>query len=220
MADAGVDGFEIVNCGHPGLRPDLHRKLVDISRSRGLALVATTDWHGWSGLTRGWTVIRVPGASSLSHRQLADAAIMKLRERSGADIIPVVAGTMGPPSLMRAIFSPFAETVRYALELSPARVLSWWIWVWALFAFWVFIRGTGLRPGSVLLALLVGGVGLGLVFTGLSLMGQGGGNAAPFSVRMAVVSITSGAAAFLISLTAGFVIWRKGGISGRRRSSF
>ncbi len=63
LAAAGVDGFEIVNCGHPGLRPELRRELLDAWRSQGLVLVASTDWHGWSGLTMAWTVIRAPGAS-------------------------------------------------------------------------------------------------------------------------------------------------------------
>jgi hypothetical protein len=210
LVDDGVDGFELVNCGHPGLRPDLRRELLTAWRSRGIVLVASTDWHGWGGLTRGWTVIRTPGASSLSRSQLSVAAISKLRERNGADVVPVVAGYMGVPSRARAIFSPVVETLRYAQELSPARVLSWWIWVWAVFALWVFFRRIGLDPGSVLASLLVGLIGLGLIFAGLSLMGEGAGQSAPFSVRMALVSIASGALTLLAALTAGLLMWRKG----------
>ena len=209
LAADGVDGFEIVNCGHP-LRLELRRKLLDTWRTRGLVLVASTDWHGWSGLTWAWTVIRAPGASAFSHQQLATAVISKLRERNGTDVIPVVAGYRGAPTLMRAIFSPAAETLRYAQELSPLRVLSWWIWVWALFGLWVFLRRIGLSPGDVLLALLVGAIGVGLIFAGFSIMGQGVGNAAPFSVKIAIITIIVGAAAFLTSLTAGLLMWRKG----------
>jgi hypothetical protein len=209
LVAAGVDGFEIVNCGHP-LRLELRRKLLDTWRTRGLVLVASTDWHGWSGLTRAWTVIRATGASAFSHPQLATVVISKLRERNGTDVIPVVAGYMGAPTLMRTIFSPVAETLRYAQELSPLRVLSWWIWVWALFGLWVFLGRIGLSRGNVLLALLVGAIGLGLIFAGLSIMGQGVGNAAPFSVKIAIITITVGATAFLTSLTAGLLLWRKG----------
>ena len=209
LAAEGVDGFEIVNCGHP-LRLDLRQQLLDAWRTRGLVLVASTDWHGWRGLTRAWTVIRAPGASSFSHPELATVAISKLRERYGTDVIPVVAGYMGAPSLMRAIFSPVAETLRYAQELSPARVLSWWVWVWALFGLWVFLRRIGLSPGGVLLALLVGAMGLGLIFAGFSLMGQGAGDAAPFSVKIAIITITVGAAAFLSSLARSLLMWHSG----------
>jgi hypothetical protein len=210
LVDDGVDGFEIINCGHPGLRPDLRRALLDAWRTRGIALVCATDWHGWGGLTRAWTIIRTPGASSLSRPELTAAAIMKLRERNGTDVIPVVAGYMGVPSSARAIFSPVVETLRYAQELSPARVLSWWIWVWAVFALWVFLRRIGLDPGGVLAGLLVGVIGLGLIFAGLSLLGEGAGHDAPFSVRMALVSIASGAATLLAALTAALLMWRKG----------
>jgi hypothetical protein len=209
LAAAGVDGFEIVNCGHP-LRLELRQKLLDIWRTRGLVLVASTDWHGWSGLTWAWTVIRAPGAPAFSHPQLATVVISRLRERNGTDVIPVVAGYRGAPTLMRSIFSPVAETLRYAQELSPLRVLSWWIWVSALFGLWVFLRRIGLSPGDVLLALLVGAIGVGLIFAGFSIMGQGGGNAAPFSVKMAIITIIVGAAAFLTALTAGLLMWRKG----------
>lgn len=210
LVDSGVDGFEIVNVGHPGLRPDLRRALLDARRSHGVALVGVTDWHGWSGLTRAWTVIRIPGASSISRRQLGVAATMKLRERNGTDVVPVVVGYMGVPSPARVILSPVVETLRYAMELSPARVLSWWIWVWAVFLLWVYLRGIGLSPGNVLASSLAGVIGLGLIFAGLSLMGEGVGHTAPFSVRMALVTIAAGAITSLASLTAGFLIWRKG----------
>lgn len=210
LVDNGVDGFEIVNFGHPGLRPDLRRALLDAWRSRGSVLVCSTDWHGWGGLMRAWTVIRTHGASSLSRRQLGAAAIMKLREQNGTDVIPVVAGTMGVPSLGRAVFSPVVETVRYALELSPDRVLSWWIWGWGVFALWVFLRLVGLDAGGLFASLLVGFIGLGLIFAGFSLMGEGAGQAAPFSFRMALVSIASGAAAFPVALISGILVWRKG----------
>ena len=98
LVAAGADGFEIVNCGHP-LRLELRQKLLDIWRTQGLVLVASTDWHGWSGLTWAWTVIRAPGASAFSHPQLTTAVISKLRERNRTDVIPVVAGYMGRPNV-------------------------------------------------------------------------------------------------------------------------
>ena len=195
LADDGVDGFEIVNSGHPDLRPDLRQEVLDTCRSRGLVLVASTDWHGWTGMARTWTVIRAPGASALSPSQRANLAVRKLREHDSADIIPVVAGYMGEPSLVRAIFSPIAETLRYAMELSTARVISWWIWVWAVFVLWVFLHRIGVRPGSILLASLAGATGLGLIFAGLSLIRQGTESATSFPLHIGLISVAIGAAA-------------------------
>ncbi|MGA2225800.1 MAG: hypothetical protein ABSH41_15305, partial [Syntrophobacteraceae bacterium] len=118
-------------------------------------------------------------------------------------------GYMGEPSMMRAIFSPVAETLRYAQELSPVRVMSWWFWGWAVFVLWALLRRTGAHPGRVLLALLIGGTGLGLIVSGVSLIGQGAGGAASYSVHIGLMALSAGAAAFLAALIEGLVIVRK-----------
>ncbi len=195
LADEGVDGFEIANSGHPDLPPYLRQEVLDTCRSRGLVLVASTDWHGWTGMARTWTVMRAPGASALSPTQRAGLAVRKLREHDSADIIPVVAGFIGEPSPVRAIFSPIAESVRYAMELSADRVISWWIWVWAVFVLWAFLHRIGPRPGSILLASLVGATGLSLIFAALSLIGQGTESLTSFPLRIGLISVAVGAAA-------------------------
>jgi hypothetical protein len=208
MVDAGVDGFEIVNSGHPNLRADLRRELLDASRLRGVVLVASSDWHGWGGMARTWTAVRAPGASAFSRAQRADCVMGKLREHDAADVIPVVAGFMGEPSLMRAILAPFAETVRYAQELSPARVVSWWVWVTALFFFWALLDRIGAPPGRVLPALLTGAAGLGLIVSGVCLIGQGPASM-PFHVRVGLIAVSTGAVALAAALVDGLLIARK-----------
>ncbi|HYA43423.1 MAG TPA: hypothetical protein VEF34_19130 [Syntrophobacteraceae bacterium] len=195
LADDGVDGFEIVNSGHPEMRPDLRREVLETCLSRGLPLVATTDWHGWTGLAKTWTVIRAPGASLLTRSQRADLVVRKLREHDSEDIIPVVAGHMGDPSLVRAIFSPVAETVRYAEELSAARVTSWWVWVCGLFALWVFFDRKALPAGGILLAWLASVTGLGLIVSGLWFIKEGIGSAAAYPIHIGSITVALGALA-------------------------
>jgi len=208
LADDGVDGFEIVNSGHPEMRPDLRREVLETCRSRGLPLVATTDWHGWTGLAKTWTVIKEPGASGLSRSQRADLVIRKLREHDSKDIIPVVAGHMGDPSLVRAIFSPVAETIRYAGELSVARIISWWIWVCGLFALWVFFESRGLPAGGIMLASLVGFTGLGLIVSGFSLIKEGTGSGAPYPIHIGLIAAAVGAAASGCATFKGYRMYR------------
>ena len=219
LADDGVDGFEIVNSGHPDLPPNIRQEVLDTCRSRGLVLVASTDWHGWTGLARTWTVVRAPGASALSHAQRANLLLRKLREHDSADVIPVVAGYMGEPSLVRTFFSPFAETLRYTLELSISRVISWWIWVWTIFALWVLLHRMGVRPGTILLASLVGATGLGLILSGLLLIRQGTGSATSFPLHIGLISVAIGAAAVGCSTFGGvsILMWmrRKGHLEER-----
>jgi len=197
LTDDGVDAFEIVNSGHPEMRPDLRQEVLDTCRSRGIPLVATTDWHGWTGLARTWTLIKAPGMSALSHSQQANLVIRKLREHDSGDFIPVVAGYMGDPSLIRAIFSPIAETVRYSMELSTARIISWWVWVWAVFALWVFLERKGLQAGGILLDLVVSITAFGLIAAGLSQIREGiVGSVAPYPIHIGLVTVAFGAAVF------------------------
>ncbi len=208
LAEDGVDGFEIANCGHPGLPPELRRQVLATCRSHGLVLVADTDWHGWTGLTRTWNVIKVPGGAVLSPSRRADAVLEKLREHDSADIIPVVAGYMGEPSTARAVFAPIVETVRYAMELSPAQVISWWVWGWAVFALWIALEKKGFRAGDILLALLVWGTGASLIAAGISQTMQGMGTTA-FGFHVGLITIGVGVIALGISTYRGIGFLKK-----------
>ena len=202
LADDGVDAFEIANCGHPDLPPALRREVLATCRSRGLVLLADTDWHGWTGLTRTWNVVRTPGGKVFARSERADFVLQKLRDHDSADIIPVVAGYMGKPSLARAVFSPFVETARYAMELSPARVLSWWIWTWAAFFAWGYVERKGFSPGDLLPALLVTAAGIGLIAAGISVIGQGTGRT-EFGFHVGLITVAAGVAAAGIALFRG-----------------
>ncbi len=208
LVDDGVDGFEIANCGHPDLRLELRSKLLATCRSKGLVLLADTDWHGWSGLTRTWNVIRVAGASALSPSRRAIAVIGKLRAHDAADIIPVVAGYMGRPSRLRAVFAPFAETVRYGMELCFSRVMSWWLWAWAVFALWIWLEGKGLSPGDVLPAIFVWITSVCLIFAGIFQSMQGMGTTA-FGFHIGLIAIGAGLIAFGISTFRGMKFLKK-----------
>ena len=210
LADDGVDAFEIVNSGHPEMRPDLRKEVLETCRLRGLPLVAVTDWHGWTGLAKTWTVIRAPGVSALTRSQRADLVIRKLRDHDSADIIPVVAGRMGDPSPLRAIFSPLAETMRYAEELSPSRVISWWIWVCGFYILWVLLEKKGLPAGRILLASVMCAAGSGLIVSGVGFIGEGSLRAAPYPVHIGSIAVAVGAVVFGWSAWQGYKTYRTG----------
>jgi hypothetical protein len=208
LAADGVEGFEITHCGHPGLPEDLRRRVLAVSRTRGLDLVSDTDWHGWTGLTRTWTVIRAPGAAGLSRSARANVVLDKLRAHDTSDIIPVVAGYMGQPSRARAVFAPFVETVRYCMELSAARVISWWVWGWVVFVLWIAIEKKGFCPGDILPALLVWSTSVCLILAGISQVMQGKGTTG-FGVHVGLITIGVGVIALGISTFRGVGFLRK-----------
>ena len=170
LADAGVDGFEIANAGHPDLPDETREAVLDVARERGLVLVAGSDWHGWGGFWRTWTAVHVEGAAKLPPPGKTASVLAALRERRAGDVIPLVAGYVGPPGVGRAVLSPVIEALRYACELSAPRVAAWWVWT-ALVALAVTgLRRAGMRPGRSLLGLLLLVLGAGLVWKGGALM--------------------------------------------------
>ncbi|MFP4615376.1 MAG: glycosyltransferase [Thiohalorhabdus sp.] len=145
LAEAGVGGFEVANLGHPDVPEDTQQTILEEAERRGLALVASSDWHGWSGTWRTWTLIR-PGPGDTGkppERQVLEA----LRSPDPERITPVVAGSLGPPSPARLVFAPFAEGARYVIGLSPARILGWWLWGLGALGIARALRARGLRPG-------------------------------------------------------------------------
>lgn len=171
LADAGIDGFEIANYGHPNIPVKVRQAILEAAHSHGLALVATSDWHGCGGTARTWTVIHTTSPiASLSPQQKSDLVVQKLRERHSPDIIPVVAGKLGPASWPRAVFSPFAESFRYAAELSPPQVLAWWLWSAIMLGLSLQFSRMGMQPRRVFAALLLAGLGAILVSAGLALV--------------------------------------------------
>jgi hypothetical protein len=202
LAADGVDGFEIANEGHPGLPPRLARRVLAVSRARGLVLLADSDYHGWTGLARTWNVIRAPGAATLSRSQRVRVVLRQLRRHDSAAFTPVVAGYMGAPSMARAIFSPFVEFARYAMELSLARVLSWWVWAWGAFGAYVLLDRRRLRAGSIMLASLVWATGAGLVGAGIALIRQGPGTT-NYGFHVGLATTMLGAVACLLATLRG-----------------
>lgn len=168
LADDGVDGFEIANAGHPSLSVPLRRALLAMQRERGLVLIASSDWHGWGGFFHTWTLIR-PQPAEIGATKRA-TVLNVLRHRDARAVIPATADVMGTPSRARAAFAPFAEALRYARELSPARLAAWWVWALALMAAAGLLRRRGIEPGRAGLAAGLAIAAAGLVLEGGSML--------------------------------------------------
>lgn len=162
LLKAGADGFELANAGHPAIPHPIRERMLGMAREQGLSLVASSDWHGWGGIWRTWTVLPGTAAAQKDPQERAELVIRKLRERNGQDIIPVTAGYMGPPPLWRVISAPVVEVLRYAAELSLPRVLSWWFWSALLFTLYQALHAKFPRPRALLSAVLL--VAMGAVF--------------------------------------------------------
>ena len=159
----GVDAFEIANLGHPWISPALHAAMIKAQNSHGIGLIAASDWHGWSGFFRTWTVV----TSADPNRNPADEVVDALWRHDAERIVPVVSQVFYTPSILRSIFSPFAEAVRYGGELQPFQLGSWWIWTLSLIWLAGRVRRARLSPARIFLMVISLMLGLGIMFQGL-----------------------------------------------------
>lgn len=127
LAEAGVDGFEFVNYGHRPLSAEVRQAMLDVQRTKRVALVASNDWHGWTGALNAWTL--VTSDPRIKDSSPKEVLLEALRHRDVEHIIPVVAQAVHPMSLFETIVAPFTATFLYAKALSPWQLISWWLWI-------------------------------------------------------------------------------------------
>jgi hypothetical protein len=194
FADGGIDGFEAASDGHPTLSPALQREVLATAALHHLPVVASTDWHGIGGILQTWTAIRVPGAAALSREQRAAAVLDALRRHDYSNIMPLTVGRMGQVSLARAISAPFAESIRYALGLSPVRLLAWWVWAIVLFLGATGLLHVGICPAQLILSAAMVVMGTLVLIKGIQLIIAHVSGLAPSSlpVRVGIISLALG----------------------------
>ncbi|HKJ83924.1 MAG TPA: hypothetical protein VJ961_07910 [Mariprofundaceae bacterium] len=148
LVDMGVDGFEIDNGGHISPSPAMKRTLIEAQKRYGIALLADSDWHGWSSLIQEWTVFRNVGDKGASGAAVVDS----LRHHGRDNIIPVTAYHRGLVTPVQAIFSPVLQTYRYAQELNPMRLFAWWLWGLIALLVIKWCRSRQVNPAKAMLA--------------------------------------------------------------------
>ncbi len=202
LASLGVDAFEIANQGHPALRPEVRGALLAASRDRGIPLVASTDWHGWGGLLRTWTLVRLPRPGG----ERAGGLLRLLRRHRRDAFVPVVAGAVSRPGWLRTLTAPLTETVRYVLELSPLRVLVWWAWAGTVTLLAAGLERRGARPGRCLLGLSLWVFAAGLGYRGARWLAAWAAGATASSFPAGVGVATTGLALACTAAGAGLVL--------------
>jgi hypothetical protein len=201
LIEAGADGFEIANFGHPNLTLEMRLALLRAQQEHRIALLANSDWHGWSNFAKTWTLVHVSDAN----KPRAEAVLDALRARDPDQVVPVVSQPIGQPSLWRAAFAPLVETVRYARELTPLRLASWWLWFFVLAEICILLRRAGYSPSQCLITAALAVMGTGFLFRGLALMVMwGSGTPFRFPLQIGAGCCGLGVASFVLM---GGIYW-------------
>jgi len=200
LAALGVDGFELANFGHPENTEDVKNTMLKVQNSYHLALLADSDWHGWSGFARTWNLF--DATDSIATR--SDQVINALRNHDSQRVVPVVSHMMGTPSDLRRIFAPLVEIIRYAGELSRLQLVSWWIWT--IIFLWIakLLKRAGIPAAQCFVGCTLLVLGGGLLFRGLGLIAMWY-RGAPFTFPRDV-GIGGSAIGIITLLVAGLII--------------
>jgi hypothetical protein len=135
LANAGVDGFEVVNCSPKGLAfPSRgRREVLDLARGRNLLVVGATDNHGWGQATCVWNLSR-PGAQGFQNNRVF-ARPLALVQGDGQ---PWLAALTQPWLMLRS--------------LSWSERASWLTWVLIILLYRALPRREGQAAGLGILA--------------------------------------------------------------------
>lgn len=211
LVQAGVDGFNIVNEGHPCIKADTQAEILAAGTANHLPFVAFSDWHGYGGILRTWTAIRIPDAAKLSRQELATAVLDILRRHDYSKITPLVEGNIGRVTSAEIIFAPFVESIRYALGLTPLRLLAWWFWGFVLFLIATWLMNLGFNPPRLIWALATASLGIVVIIYGLRLViaHYTGDAPFPYPLHFGLEAILLGATAVLAGIIDAYFTIRK-----------
>jgi len=166
LTQAGVDAFEIVNFGHHPLPEDVRQAMLEAQKEHGVALIASNDWHGWTGILNTWTLIH-PNPD-LYDQSLKIQVIDALRHH-GKDIVPLTAYSMHPMSHVEIVFAPFIAIYQYAKTISTPQILALWAYFFLFLLLSKYWRCKSISLMQATQHLLIIGMSSAILWHGLEL---------------------------------------------------
>src|SRR6266545_1586957 len=139
FVDAGVDGFEIVNCAPKGLAfpAPLRRQVLALAQQHDLVVVGASDNHGWGQVTCVWNLSQ-PG----THGYRANRVVARPLALLQGEWLPWTAPITQPWFLLRSL--TWSERV------------SWLTWVLVILLYRAMPRRQGQPAGIGILARSLG----------------------------------------------------------------
>ena len=143
VVTAGIDGFEIYNCGYRYIDDSTRQELINICKENNLLMLGSTDWHGYGYMTNVWSVIKNDGNKNLFE-------LLKTKPQ----VHIIVHNVKGNQSIFRYIFEPFYAFIHYLTYTKAKYILSFYMIVAFILVFLsIFKFKTIVRFISLLFAL-------------------------------------------------------------------
>ena len=112
-----------------------------IAKTDDLAVVASSNNHGWGRTAAAWSVLEIDQWRGLTPRELDAAIRNRIATLRGKSVYVVERRRVAPPSSTLAWTATLpAVGWRWLTTLSPEERLSWVVWAWALWALLRYFR--------------------------------------------------------------------------------
>jgi len=139
---AGVDAIELIDGDPRGLLQGERERerILAIADSLGLALVSSSNLHGWGSTATGWNLMRIPGWRDMTPEEVG-RRIEGMVRHEGRTAVEVVAyrrpadagaGAGAAAVTLAAVSLP----VHFFAQRTPAERLAWLVWA-------ILVFGTG-----------------------------------------------------------------------------
>jgi len=128
----GVRAIELVDGAPRGLAQGERERtrILHLADSLDIAIVASSNLHGWGRTAPGWSLLRIPGWRAMSPEQVG-AGIEDALRRGGREAVEVVT-VRRPGRPLEGIgvaALPFVTAVDFVAGRSRAERLSWLAWI-------------------------------------------------------------------------------------------
>jgi hypothetical protein len=136
----GVRAIEVVDGSPRGLDQTrmMRSRIVHLSDSLNIPLVAGSDNHGWGRAAPGWTLLIVPGWRGMNTDSLSSAIEHSLRQgREATRVIERrIAGELNGGNVFETALTLPIVSWRMMTTLSADERVMWVVWVWVLALGW------------------------------------------------------------------------------------
>ena len=139
----GMSAIEIVDGAPRGLEQSYQDRdlILHIADSLNLALVASSNHHGWGWTSPAWNLMRIPGWRKMKPEELGEAISEKIRNgRASAVRVVERRRTHDPGTLLSSVLTGPRLVGHMLLTLTWGERLSWVIWIAGLHGAGVYWR--------------------------------------------------------------------------------
>jgi hypothetical protein len=133
IADAAPRAFDQMERDGPMIRR--------IARNDDLAVVASSNNHGWGRTAAAWSILEIPHWRNLSPAQLDAAIRSRIAVLRGKSVYVVERRRVTPPSSALTFLGTGPSVAWQLLTILSARErVSWIVWIWVLWSLSLSVR--------------------------------------------------------------------------------